>query len=355
LFIDILRRASKNDESMVHNLLLQIEEQFMPSIIDSTSTTSEIDAVSPIPRDFFRKALVLFEQHRMVDATEKLFLRLKEYSKTGLLFLDSSMYRSYAHLLQSVHGVDSLDMRLELLTELVDLYERSNHAAKNKPLYDMFDGIVAGLRLRSKANARKGSYDKYEDDARTALSLIDTMHRLKIVPENHLDRVYVFNITMDIVLGSPKKDTRFPRVMEVKRKMLGLGLQPNHLTHIALTRAAELAPPDDADGKEGGLTVMLDSLVELRRQNKADALLYMSCFRTLLRAKGPASTPAPKLEKIAASIFQCCCDDGALTSYSKNALERLCSKEIVDQVYTQHLGKDAAMPSSWTRKAQGFF
>jgi hypothetical protein len=346
-FLDILQRASPSDEPLVQDLLLQFVEQLLLVQPNADTAAAATAVPTSIPSDFFHKVFNALERHRMLNSMEKLFRRLKEYSESGRPDLgpDSVMYSIYAQLLLKIHGVDSLDQRLDLLTEL---YKSSHQAAESKPIYDIIGGIVAGLQLRCKAHVKKGSYEQYEQDTQTALSLIDTVHRFRIVPEN-LDRVFAFNVTMELILGSPKKDRQYPGVMEVKRKMLDLGLQPNKMTHTAVIRAAAYAT------NGGRLNVTLDSLVALRQHDQADAPVYMSCFRTLLMSQDQQGrAPPAQLEKIAASVFQCCCDDGAFTSYAKSAFLRLCSKDTVDKIYTKRLDVNSKEPASWTRKAHGF-
>jgi len=187
----------------------------------------------------------------------------------------------------------------------------------------------------------------YESDVQLALSLVDTMHRLRIVPKL-IDRVFVLNIAMELVLGSANKEFCFEKVMDLKRKMDDLGLKPNFNTYVNIIRAAEWAPP----GK--GLTVMLENLTEVRKMKNADAPLYMSCFRVLVKS-AEQGTDRKVIDNTAATLFGCCCDDGVLTSFVKNSFGKLCSPETVDRLYTKRLEKDSKEPKSWTWRAGSYY
>ena len=257
LFLTILHPAQQRDEALVGELLVQTEDL----LLKQPSAGVNGDEASPLSLEFFKKVVAQLDKHRMPSQVEQVFFRLKEHHRAGWTDLhpDADIYKAYVLLLQKVHGLNSVDKRKELLEELIGLYEASNREAEQyKPQYQLFDGIIGGLRLRNKTSGDPSgvvapSEDGYERDTQAVLSLIEKMHSLQIAPKM-LDRSYIFNIAMELVNGSrQRRETSFETVMDLKRKMDDLGVQANFMTFVQLARAAEAAPP----GK--GLAVMLES------------------------------------------------------------------------------------------------
>lgn len=328
------------------------------ALVESTllKDPARFDGESPVSLGFYKKVMNQLLKKGQMKQIKRIFNKLEELHAAGFLNLypDTECVESYFEALSLSGGsINILDRRVELLQKLIERYVESEQKAEQyKPLFSMIDGIVGGLKKRSKtlhARSDLESKQKLEEDTQTALLLIGKMQQLDIKPESE-DRPYVFNVAMELVLdGVQDSEKHYGMVMDIKRQMEEFGIKPNLPTYFCILRACAHCRTEFA---LEGSTVLLNALTEVRRLDKADARVYMACFQALIANAN--KIPPAKLDRIVSTIFQCCCEDGAVTSYSKRAFKELCSPSSYHLLYESKLNRDSMEPPEWNRNAGNF-
>lgn len=345
---DILGHLSTKDATVVWNMFVETEDVLFkrPDLGTTVST--------PISMDFYRKVVTLLAYKQMHEQVEQVFDRLKQHYAAGFIDLhpDGTIYAVYSMILKKRDGLNSLDKRIELLNELVELYEVSNRKIDHyKPTYILFHNNVVDLHERTKSINKAVAYsvDPYEKDSRAAVSLLEKMHILRVAP--HDQRAYAFNVTMNLVLKCRNKFMHFKVVIALKEMMTDLQIKPNFYTWLGVLRACQrAAPPRNLTA----LTVMLDVLADIRKHGMADGFVYIECFQVLeanqrqLKRQGEGRD---NFVKILATVFQCCCDDGVLTNTARNQFRTLASPNMYQELYLSHLLDGTNVPDAWTRKS----
>lgn len=303
---------------------------------------------APTPMKFYKRYTLLY--HKDLGFIENMFQFLKNRHESGFkdLYPDNDLYKKYVEALEESKGLDSLETRLALLDDLIQRYENRPDQEDLRPHFHLFDSVISGLYLRSKRNANKlpsQEADPFEQCSRQMIRLIEKLHLLRIAP----DRAFVFNVSMETLLKCRNKALVFKAAMDVKWHMSELRIEPNMNTIVSLLQACKLAAVANKTLAMWGMTAMIEALTEARRMHRADDRLYFTCFEVVfanLRWVDPKKKD--EADKILAALFECCCEDGALSNYAKDMFLRLATRKTAEKLYDQKLLDDKTEPPEWS-------
>jgi hypothetical protein len=348
----LLVNATPRDGATLEEMLLKTEQVL--SRVIGRSESVDGSSPSPVLLDFYASVVTELSEHDLIAPVERIVDRLRELHRSGhdeqLLYPSHEIYAVYFKMLRDAAKMESLDKRIELWLELIGVYEASDMKPERyRPGYQNFDSLVCDLYDRAQLADKTAIDDPIEKDSRTAVLLLEKLHQLRIQPKN-LSRVYPFNQTMDLILGCRNEYMHFKVVMTLKRQMDELRIEPNFFTMQKILRACERAPKS----KQKHLilqsfTVMLEMLIEIRRLGRANSGIYSQCFRVFLSSHATL-TPNERVnaDKMLATIFQCCVDDGCLAKVVRDCFRTLASQETFHRLYVERL-LNGTEPKEWTR------
>ena len=315
---------------------------------------------SPIPYEFYRGLIPRFSLQQNAGQFGAWMDRLLCHHRRGFSDLHPRLdiAQSFSSVLRREQGLDSLDRRVQVVLDLASRCESGSAGGedvrKYTPNYIMFDFLIGDLEQRSKTAQSKQatreqsrSSNLLESTSRQATTLLETMHRLHVAPEEKT-RPFVFNSTMAMVLRCHNKHMHFRAIMTLKRYMMDLEIQPNRITVDHQLRACELASvPSNQKQAFWGWRMMVIALSEARQSGMADVGVYRRCFQVMLANERVEPRRAAKKLKILELVFACCCTDGALTDFALDAFLQLAPKEMNERLYQQRLLKGNVVPREW--------
>jgi hypothetical protein len=331
-----------------------VEELSDPNITAPTQKVPVQQLISPIPLSFYKKTILLFGEKRMSKMIQFVYDRLKGHRHLGYYELepDQSSCGVYMKVLKEVDGLNSLDQRIDQLHELIGRFEATDcENTLYKPQYIWFDITIGDLHERSKKTAmevlktpKKG--DPYERDSRAAVKLLDKMHTLRIVP-NNLERVYPYNIAMELILNCRNQHMHFKIVSDLKQQMDDLGLISNSYTMTLILKSCERAITSK---NFAALTTMVECLTHMRQMGKAHPAVYMQCFKLFQAKRALSDREFVIAEKMMATIFQCCTDDGMLNNPVRHLFKVVALPMTFKRTYFDRL-ENGSEPADWSRNA----
>ena len=100
---------------------------------------------------------------------------------------------------------------------------------------------------------------------------------------------------------------------------------------------------------------MLQMLTEIRRLKRANAGIFSQCFKVFLANTKLSTWEKASVDRMLATVFQCCLDDGVLTNGARDTFRKLASPQTFERLYKDRLlnGKDE--PKEWTRNCSKTF
>jgi hypothetical protein len=321
--------------------------------LSSSNTDGSLGSLSsPIPLTFYKKVIVLFGQKRLSQLIVIVYDRLQEFRGLGYsdLFPDQSACAVYMKVLKEVDGLNSLDQRIKQLHELIGRYIALKcESDAYRPQYLWFDILVGDLQERCKSikltpEQAKSRVDPYEKDSRAAVKLLEKMHRLRIVPKN-LERVYPFNVAMELVLISRNQHMHFQVVTELKKQMDDLGIIPNSYTMTLILKSCERAI---SSKNFAAVTTMVECLTFLRETGQSHPAVYMQCFKIFKLKKAFSQREYVLSEEMKSTVFQCCLDDGMLNPTVRKLFKEVSLPLTFKQGYFDKLD-EGAEPADWSR------
>jgi hypothetical protein len=352
--------ASPEAEYHAKAILSILEHHFLESNLvtllesrkESTADLPVGPLSSPIPHSFYKKVIILFGEKRLSMLIDYVYDRLKGFRSLGYteLFPDQSVCAVYLKVLKEVNGLSSLDQRIDQLHELIGRYEASKcENDAYRPQYLWFDTLIGDLQERCKsikitAEQARNKVDPYEKDSRATVKLLEKMHRLRILPKN-LERVYPFNVAMELVLMCRNQHMHFKVVTDLKQQMDDLGIIPNSYTMTLILKSCERAI---SSKNFAALTVMLECLTYLRQKGQSHPAVYMQCFKIFQLKKALSHREYVIAEKMKTTVFQCCLDDGMLNTSVRQLFKNVALPMTFKRTYFDQLD-EGAEPAGWTR------
>ena len=315
--------------------------------------------ISPIPMSFYKRLIILFGEKNNANMIEHVYSRLREHRANGYVELhpDQSCCAVYLKVVREAHGLYSLDSRIDMLLRLIGRYESSDQEDENfKPQYIWFDVLIGDLHERLKlmkatpeqaltVNAKQD--DPYEKDSRAAVKLLHKMHLLHIVP-NNVGRVFPFNATMEMVMAGKNQRVHYKIITTLKKQMDELGLEANSYTMSILLKSCERAEPSQSFA---ALTTMLQCLTDLRQMGKVHPAVYNQCFKIFQLKRTLSDREFVIAEKMMATVFKCCIDDGMLINPVRYHFKALTLPMTYKRNYFDLL-EDGCEPASWVRNSE---
>jgi hypothetical protein len=351
---------SPKPEYYAKEILGTLEHHFLESRISSLTEDGSKVTVdmpleslsSPIPLSFYKKVIILFGQKRSSQLIVHVYDRLKGYRSLGYteLFPDQSACAVYMKVLKEVDGLNSLDERIDQIHELIGRYETLNgENDAYRPQYLWFDILIGDLQERCKsikltAEQVKNRVDPYEKDSRAAVKLLEKMHSLRIVP-NNLERVYPFNVAMELVMMCRNQHMHFKVVSELKQQLDDLGIVPNSYTMTLILKACERAI---SSKNFAALKAMVECLTFLREKGQSHPAVYMQCFKIFQLKKSFSQREYIMSEEMKSTVFQCCLDDGMLNPSIRRLFKDVSLPVTFKRGYFDQLD-EGVEPAGWSR------
>jgi hypothetical protein len=257
---------------------------------------------------------------------------------------------------REVHKLSSLDKRIDTLHDLIGRYISSNQEDDHlKPQYLWFDALIDDLyesmklikAAQEKNPTSPNRADPCEKVSRAAVKLLEKMHLLRITPKN-LDRVFPFNATMEMVMAGRNQRIVYNVITTLKKQMDDLGLEANIYTMNVVLRACEKAEPNQSFA---ALTTMLQCLNDIRQMGKIRPTVYFQCFKIFSLKRTVSDQEFIIIEKMMATVFKCCLDDGMLINPVRYHFKALALPMTYKRNYFDLL-VEGCEPAEWTRNTK---
>lgn len=303
--------------------ILAAEELFLIENYDGTD-----ENISLIPLDAYKSLIVRnwFRQETS-DRVIAICERVIELYKNGFNNLrpDQEFYAAYIHA-KSVIANDP-DELVEVLNEMVALYENSNNEASCKPNAAVFNPIF--LVIKSKISSSKEAW-------RQSLKLWQRMEALDVAPDTKTLSILILCATK----GENQKSA-FSTIVDLYKKFEEHKLEPDSRTYHAIISACGLAK----EGDQEALNLCLKVFGEIRKRGETTIFTYASLTKSLRRLlpKGPLA------DKVATSTLELCCRDGLLAPEVREAYQSMINSATWQKIYGQNLTEKNEEPDDWHR------
>ena len=275
------------------------------------------------------RVLVYKRRHSKVEA---LFNHLQQFYEAGSNQLrpTSDLYELLFVALERTSDSKSLSKREALLSQLESAY-RETKRKEFLPKNGMYNSLV-----------KYYSDHPTPDNAEKAFQVTKRMKELNVEP---LDHAFTIATASHAIIKS-KEEPVFDRVLQLANLYPELREENVHVLRFLIHACAKA---NDLSRKQA-LNEAIKSLKRLRDLEATDRHVYHHVMTTISNSLEQPS----EATKLAALVFQFCCEDGFLTHTVRDQARNLIQDEkVFDQLYTAHLLPNGEEPSEWSANLQG--